>query len=109
MKELQLKLPLKKDILRWAIERALHEYIRLERVLYEQEEVREAYEALRKREEKSEYDFVNCPYCGHTDLGSCELCDNEQLRRQHEEVSAKTKEAEIGDCGDRPRTSTGSY
>ena len=36
MAEIRLKLPLKRDILRWVIERALHEYIRLERVLDEQ-------------------------------------------------------------------------
>ena len=38
MREIRLKLPLKRDILRWVVERALEEYIRLERVLEEQNE-----------------------------------------------------------------------
>ena len=41
MAEIRLQLPLNRDILRWAIERALEEYIRLERVLEEQEEGQE--------------------------------------------------------------------
>ena len=37
MREVRLRLPLNRDILRWVVERALEEYIRLERVLYEQQ------------------------------------------------------------------------
>jgi hypothetical protein len=38
MSEVTIKLPLNRDILRWVIERAVHEYLRLERGLEDQAE-----------------------------------------------------------------------